>query len=53
MQGVWDEKNPLERAQELVSTAVKAHAVIKKEELDRSRQKIIEENNISESLAPD
>ena len=53
MQGVWDEKNLLERAQELVSTAVKAHAVIKKEELDRSRQKIIEENNISESLAPD
>ena len=36
MQGVWDE----ERAQELVSTAVKAREVSKKEELDRSRQKI-------------
>ena len=40
MQGVWDENNPLERAQELVSTAVKAREMSKKEELDRSRQKI-------------
>ena len=40
MQGVWGKENPLEEAQELVSTAVEARETTKKEELESSCQKI-------------
>ena len=40
MQGVWGKENPLEEAQELVSTAVEARETKKKENLESSRQKI-------------
>ena len=40
MQGVWGKENPLEEAQELVSTAVEARETKKKEELESGRKKI-------------
>ena len=40
MQEVWDKGSPLEKAKKLVSAAVETREASKKEEFDRSRQKI-------------